>query len=83
MKFGIGLESLMGYGTDFNMNDNEPGISGTEALIEANLFNVESNEYIATIESIAVDIEVSLNQSAIYGFGTEADDPKKDDKKRG
>lgn len=79
MKFGIGLESMMGYNTYFDAN-NEPGVTGVEALVADNLFNVESSEYIATIESIGVDIDVALGQSRLYGFGTEAEDDKKEDK---
>jgi hypothetical protein len=80
MKFGIGLESLMGYDTHFDAN-NEPGITGVESLLEDNLFDVESGEYRASVESLSVDINVMLGQASVYGFGTEADEPKADDKK--
>lgn len=79
MKFGIGLESLMGYDTHFDAN-NEPGITGVEALLEDNLFDVESGEYKSAIESLDVDLDVMLSQGTMYGFGTEADDPKKEEK---
>lgn len=79
MKFAIGLESIVGYSSDFNLNE-EPGIAGVEALVADNLFEVESGEYKATIESLDVDIDVILAQGSMYGFGTEAEDEKKDDK---
>lgn len=80
MKFGIGLESLMGYDTHFDAN-NEPGITGVEALLEDNLFDVESGEYKSAIESLDIDINVLLSQGTMYEFGTEADDPKKEENK--
>lgn len=80
MKFGIGLESLMGYDTHFDAN-NEPGITGVEALLEDNLFDVESGEYKSAIESLDIDINVLLTQGTMYEFGTEADDPKKEENK--
>lgn len=80
MKFGIGLESLMGYDTHFDAN-NEPGITGVEALLEDNLFDVESGEYKSVIESLDIDINVLLSQGTMYEFGTEADDPKKEENK--
>lgn len=79
MKFGVGLESLMGYDTHFDAN-NEPGITGVESLLEDNLFDVESGEYKSAIESLDVDLDVMLSQGTMYGFGTEADDPKKEEK---
>lgn len=79
MKFAIGLESIVGYSSDFNLNE-EPGITGVEALVADNLFEVESGEYKATIESLNVDIDVILAQGSMYGFGTEAEDEKKDEK---
>lgn len=80
MKFGIGLESLMGYDTHFDAN-NEPGITGVEALLEDNLFDVESGEYKSAIESLDIDINVLLTQGTMYEFGTEADDSKKEENK--
>lgn len=80
MKFGIGLESLMGYDTHFDAN-NEPGITGVEALLEDNLFDVESGEYKSAIESLDIDINVLLSQGTMYEFGTEADDPKPEENK--
>ena len=79
MKFAIGLESIVGYSSDFNLIE-EPGIAGVEALVADNLFDVESGEYKATIESLDVDIDVILAQGSMYGFGTEAEDDKKDEK---
>ena len=80
MKFAIGLESIVGYSSDFNLNE-EPGIAGVEALVADNLFEVESGEYKAAIESLDVDIDVILAQGSMYGFGTEADEPAKEEKK--
>lgn len=80
MKFGIGLESLMGYDTQFDAN-NEPGVTGVESLLEDNLFDVESGEYKSAIESLDIDINVLLSQGTMYEFGTEADDPKKEENK--
>ncbi len=79
MKFGIGLESLMGYDTHFDAN-NEPGITGVESLLEDNLFDVESGEYKSAIESLDIDINVLLSQGSMF-VGTEADDPKPEEKK--
>lgn len=79
MKFGIGLESLMGYDTHFDAN-NEPGITGVESLLEDNLFDVESGEYKSAIESLDIDINVLLSQGSMF-VGTEADDPKPEENK--
>lgn len=79
MKFGIGLESLMGYDTHFDAND-EPGITGVESLLEDNLFDVESGEYKSAIESLDIDINVLLSQGSMF-VGTEADDPKPEENK--
>lgn len=79
MKFGVGLESLMGYDTHFDAN-NEPGITGVESLLEDNLFDVESGEYKSAIESLDIDINVLLSQGSMF-VGTEADDPKPEEKK--
>ena len=57
MKFGIGLESMMGYNTYLDVN-NEPGVTGVEALVADNLFEIESGEYKATVESILVDVDI-------------------------
>ena len=79
MKFGIGLESLMGYDTHFDAN-NEPGITGVEALLEDNLFDVESGEYKSAIESLDIDINVLLSQGSMF-VGTEADEDKPEENK--
>lgn len=79
MKFGVGLESLMGYNTQFDANS-EPGVTGVESLLEDNLFDVESGEYKSAIESLDIDINVLLSQGSMF-VGTEADDPKPEEKK--
>lgn len=80
MKFGIGLESMMGYNTYLDVN-NEPGVTGVEALVADNLFEIESGEYKATVESILVDVDIMLTKGNVYGLGTEADEDKKEEPK--
>ena len=80
MKFGIGLESIMGYNTQFDANS-EPGITGVEAIVADNLFEIESGEYKATVESILVDVDIMLTKGNVYGLGTEAEDDKKEEPK--
>lgn len=80
MKFGIALESMMGYNTYLDVN-NEPGVTGVEALVADNLFEIESSEYRATVESMSVDVDIMLSRNDVYTFGTEADEDKKEESK--